>query len=198
MAHQQTKSNTRRYVRAVGPFDGYHLGSNKTPVLIFNLNVGGAFVSFSDEQPAATTFLLTIELPQESAVRVLSQTVYRDPSGIAVRFLDLADDDSKRVGRAVERMRAQQVASTPVVKLADASVVYIFERNSEVLQIEIRYSNSAQAFQITCRGSDGTTNQESFTNETSFRSRLDEIRAQLAKDAWHTSGPSLLTDGRSI
>ena len=193
-----TRSDKRRYVRAVGPFNGYYLGMGETPVLIFNLNVGGGFVSFPDEQPAATTFVLTIELPQESAVRVLSQTVYRDPSGIAVRFLDLDDDDSKRIGRAVERMREQQTTSTPLVKLADASVVYLFERNSEVLQIEIRYSKSAQAFQITGRRSDGTTTQESFTSEAAFGSRLDEIRAQLAKEAWQTTGPSLLTDGSSI
>jgi len=50
MAHEVT-SGTRRYVRALGPFNGYHLGLRKTAVFIFNLNVGGGFVTFKDEQP---------------------------------------------------------------------------------------------------------------------------------------------------
>jgi hypothetical protein len=98
--------NTRRYVRATGPFNGYHLGLRKTPVLIFNLNVGGGFVNFPDEQPVATTFVLTIELPEEGRVTALSQTVYRDPSGLGVRFVDLDAEDCERLRRAVERARA--------------------------------------------------------------------------------------------
>ena len=97
------KTHARRYVRAVGPFNGYHLGLRKTPVLIFNLNVGGGFVNFPDEQPIATTFVLTIELPEEGRVTVLAQTVYRDPSGLGVRFVDLEQEDAERLRRAVER-----------------------------------------------------------------------------------------------
>ena len=100
------KSNARRYVRAVGPFHGYHLGLRKTPILIFNLNVGGGFVTFTDGEPAASTFVLTIELPGEGRITALSQIVYRDPSGIGVRFVDLDPEDADRVGRAVERARA--------------------------------------------------------------------------------------------
>jgi hypothetical protein len=106
---QEIKTNTRRYVRAVGPFSGYHLGLRKTPVLIFNLNVGGGFVNFRDEQPSGTTFVLTIDLLQEGRITVKAETVYRDASGIAVRFVDLDADGSDRLGRAVERMRQQQV-----------------------------------------------------------------------------------------
>ena len=187
------RPNNRRYVRAVGPFNGYHVGVLRTLVNIFNLNVGGAFVSFPNEQPRATTFTLTIALAQEGDVTVLCQTVHRESNGIGVRFVDLGADDAARVARAVERTRAQQADSTPIVKLDDASVVYIFERKGEVLQIEARYSNSAQAFQIIRRFADGTTTHEDFTTESSFRVRLDELRSALEKDAWQTAGPTLLT-----
>jgi hypothetical protein len=105
---QEVTTDTRRYVRAVGPFNGYHLGLRKTAVLIFNLNVGGGFVNFTDEQPASATFVLTIDLLQEGRITVKAATVYRDPSGIAVRFVDVDADGSDRLARAVERMRAQQ------------------------------------------------------------------------------------------
>jgi hypothetical protein len=104
------KNETRRYVRAVGPFNGYQLGLRKTPVLIFNLNVGGGFVNFSDEQPAGATFVLTIDLQQEGRITVKAETVYRDASGIAVRFVDVDADGSERLARAVERMREWQAA----------------------------------------------------------------------------------------
>ena len=109
---QEAGSKTRRYVRAVGPFNGYHLGLRKTAVLIFNLNVGGGFVHFSDEQPTGAKFVLTIDLQQEGRITVKAETVYRDPSGIAVRFVDVDADASDRLGRAVERMREQQGADS--------------------------------------------------------------------------------------
>ena len=77
-------------------------------------------------------------------------------------------------------------------------MVYIFERKNEVMQIETRYINASRVFQIICRLADGTTTQESFSGEASFRSRLDELRTQLEHDAWHTAGPQLLTDGWNI
>ena len=110
---QQIRTNTRRYVRAVGPFSGYHLGLRKAPILIFNLNLGGGFVNFIDEQPAGTTFVLTIDLQQEGRITVKAETVYRDASGIAIRFVDLDADGTERLGRAVERMRQQQAANSP-------------------------------------------------------------------------------------
>ena len=74
-------------------------------------------------------------------------------------------------------------------------MVYIFERRHENMQIEIRYNRASQTFQIICRFADRTTTQESFSGEASFRSRLDEIRTQLEREAWHTAGPQLLADG---
>jgi hypothetical protein len=105
---QEVTSSTRRYVRALGPFNGYHLGLRKTSVLIFNLNVGGGFVTFTEEQPAGATLVLTIDLQQDGRITAKAETVYRDPSGIAVRFVNLDADSSDRVARAVERVRAEQ------------------------------------------------------------------------------------------
>ena len=105
-----TTRQARRYVRATGPFNGFHLGLRKAPVLIFNLNIGGGFVNFSDDQPAGRTFALTIDLGEDDRITVLAETVYRDASGIAVRFIDLDGEESERLGRAVDRMRQQQGA----------------------------------------------------------------------------------------
>ena len=77
-------------------------------------------------------------------------------------------------------------------------MVYIFERENEAVQVETRYNKTSKTFQIISRLVDGTTTQESFSGEMSFRSRLDEIRAGLEKDAWHSAGPHLLTEGWKI
>ena len=77
-------------------------------------------------------------------------------------------------------------------------MVYIFERESEVIKLETRYIKASKTFQIICRLVDGTTTQETFGGEASFRSRLDEIRTALEKDAWLSAGPNLLADGWKI
>ena len=74
-------------------------------------------------------------------------------------------------------------------------MVYIFERKTENMQVEVRYINSSRTFQIVCRLADGTTTQESFRGEASFRLRLGEIQKEFERNAWETAGPHLLTDG---
>jgi hypothetical protein len=74
-------------------------------------------------------------------------------------------------------------------------VIYIFERKTENMQVEIRYINSSKTFQIICRLADGTTTQESFRGEAAFRLRLGEIQTECERDAWKSTGPHLLTDG---
>ena len=107
MAHA-IKTHQRRYVRAPGPFDAYHLGSPETPVLIYDLNLGGGFVNFSDEQPSLATLTLSIELPYDGRITVNAETVYRHPSGIAVRFVDLDAETSQRLGRTVNALVERQ------------------------------------------------------------------------------------------
>lgn len=100
--------STRRYVRVRGPFDGCHLGFPKTPVLIYDLNVGGGFVSFIHEQPKNYSLVLKIDLPREGAVTVNAETVYRLPSGVAVRFVDVDAATTARLERTVVAMKLLQ------------------------------------------------------------------------------------------
>ncbi len=92
----------RRYVRVKGPFDAYHLGVPQTPVLIYDLNLGGGFVNFADEQPKGATLVLRILLPHEGAVTVNAEAVYRHQFGVAVRFVDVDVDTEARLTRTVE------------------------------------------------------------------------------------------------
>ena len=78
-------------------------------------------------------------------------------------------------------------------------MIYLFERESEALRIETRYTKLSKTYEIIWRRADGTTTQESFSGETSFRSRLDEIYTELEEEDWRTVGPPhLLTDGWRI
>ena len=105
MAHE-IKSNqaTRRYVRVRGPFDGDHLDDTRTPVLIYDLNLGGGFVNFGEQQPTDATLRLKIDLPREGPIMVNAEAVYRDVSGIAVRFVDLDRDSAARLTRTIDAL----------------------------------------------------------------------------------------------
>ena len=60
------RSERRRHVRIVGPFDGYRVGLIDAPVTSYDLNEGGCFVSLVRTAPAAGQHLvLKIEVPQE-------------------------------------------------------------------------------------------------------------------------------------
>jgi hypothetical protein len=75
----------------------------------------------------------------------------------------------------------------------------MFEKESESLRIETRYVSSSKTYEIIWRRADGTTTQESFKGETSFRTRLDEIYTELEEQEWQTLGPpNLLADGWKI
>lgn len=103
MAHE-IKGSARRYVRVRGPFDGYHLGLPKTPVLIYDLNLGGGLVSFNGETPEGATLVLRIDLPYEGRITVNAETVYRGQFGVAVRFVDLDRDTTARLVRTVNAL----------------------------------------------------------------------------------------------
>jgi len=95
----------RRYVRVKGPFDGYHLGLPQTPVLIYDLNLGGGFVNFADEQPKGASLVLRIVLPHEGGITVHAEAVYRHQFGVAVRFVDVDDDTAARLVRTVDALK---------------------------------------------------------------------------------------------
>lgn len=74
-------------------------------------------------------------------------------------------------------------------------MIYIFERDTEALRLETRYSKDSQLYEIIWRRADGTTTRETFAGEMSFRSRLDEIYGQLEEEDWHHVGPPQLLAG---
>lgn len=96
-----TYSTKRRFPRAHGPFDGYQVGP-QTPVLVYDLNLGGGFVNFGGEQPSDVEFLLKVALPHEGIITVRAETVYRHESGVAVRFVDMDGSTSERLARTID------------------------------------------------------------------------------------------------
>ena len=104
MGHQSERYSTRRrFPRAHGPFDGYHLGP-QTPVVVYDLNLGGGFVNFGDQQPSRADFVLRVTLPQEGVITVHAETVYRDERGVAVRFVNLDAETSQRLARTIDAL----------------------------------------------------------------------------------------------
>ena len=95
---------TRRYVRVHGPFDADHLDTPRTPVLVYDLNLGGGFVNFGGLQATNATLRLKIDLPREGPITVNAEAVYQDTNGIAVRFVDLDRDSVARLTRTIESM----------------------------------------------------------------------------------------------
>jgi hypothetical protein len=104
MAHEIKSQATRRYVRVRGPFDGDHLGASRSPVLIYDLNLGGGFIKFCEEHPASASWTLKIDLPREGPVTVNAETVYRDTAGVAVRFVDVDHDTAARLTRTIDAL----------------------------------------------------------------------------------------------
>ena len=116
MGHQLKRIiPTRRYVRVRGPFDAYNLGFPQTPVLIYDLNLGGGFVNFGDEQPRDWTLLLKIDLPHEGPVTVNAETVYRHQFGVAVRFVDVDADTAARLARTVDAFSSREATNPAAV-----------------------------------------------------------------------------------
>ena len=100
----KSEQPTRRYVRVRGPFDGDHLDAPRTPVLIYDLNLGGGFVNFGEDRPTGATLRLKIDLPREGPITVNAEAVYRDANGVAVRFVDLDRDSATRLARTIDAL----------------------------------------------------------------------------------------------
>jgi hypothetical protein len=104
MATEIRNAATRRYVRIRGPFDADHLDQPRTPVLIYDLNLGGGFVNFGEDPPAGATLRLRIDLPREGPITVNAEAVYTDTAGVAARFVDLDRDSASRLARTIDAM----------------------------------------------------------------------------------------------
>ena len=84
-----------------------------TPVLIYDLNLGGGFVKFGEARPNSATLTLKIDLPLEGPITVNAEAVYRDVSGVAVRFVDMDGDTTARLKRNIEALIAHRANSDP-------------------------------------------------------------------------------------
>ena len=102
-------SPKRRFPRVHGPFYAYY-ESRQTPVLVYDLNLGGGFVNFGGEQPSAVDFVLNVALPPEGLITVHAETVYRHKSGVAVRFVNVDVDTCERLVRVINTMVQQPPA----------------------------------------------------------------------------------------
>ena len=91
----------RRYIRVPGPFEGLHVGPPRSRVLVYDLNQGGGLVSFIHEQPNDSLLELQITLPHAGRITVHAEPVSRQPFGIGVRFVDVDDDTTTTLARAV-------------------------------------------------------------------------------------------------
>jgi hypothetical protein len=87
-----------------GPFDGDHLDAPRTPVLIYDLNLGGGFVNFGERKLTGATLTLRIDLPREGPIMVNAEAVYRDTTGVAVRFVNLDRDTAARLSRTIDAL----------------------------------------------------------------------------------------------
>ena len=96
----------RRFARVHGPFYGYY-ETPQTPVLVYDLNLGGAFVNFGGHEPTAVLFVLGIALPNEGVISVHAEILYRHEWGVAVRFLDLDLDTHGRLTRTISALLQQ-------------------------------------------------------------------------------------------
>jgi len=94
----------RRYERATGPFEGVL----EDPVLLYDLNVGGAFVNSPHQPQLGSTLVLKISLPHEGWITVNAEALYQHQHGFAVQFLDLDADSVSRIARTVEAFRRRR------------------------------------------------------------------------------------------
>ena len=73
-------------------------------MLVYDLNLGGGFVNFGEDRATGATLRLKIDLPREGPIIVDAEAVYRDTTGVAVRFVDLDRDSAARLARTIDAM----------------------------------------------------------------------------------------------
>jgi len=80
-----------------------------TDVQIYDLSVGGCFVTSSQEQKAGKPLTLEIDLPNEGCITVDATTIYcRSGFGFAAEFTNLTEETRQRIERALASWRSPQ------------------------------------------------------------------------------------------
>jgi hypothetical protein len=96
----------RLHDRVTGPFDGFRVAALETPVRIYDLSLGGCFITSLHDQGNASEMVLKIDLPHEGWITVKAAAVYRRPEfGFAVRFVELDPDVEAKLARSLDRLQ---------------------------------------------------------------------------------------------
>jgi hypothetical protein len=99
----------RKHDRVAGPFDGCRVGLLETPVRIYDLSLGGCFVTSTHDQQAGSRVILQIDLPKEGWTTVNGETVYRRQGfGFGVRFVDVDAETTARLIRTIDALKERQ------------------------------------------------------------------------------------------
>jgi hypothetical protein len=78
-------------------------------------------------------------------------------------------------------------------------MIWLYQREDEVLQLETRFDNATNEFVLIQNQPDGTQVTERFRTEDEFRARLAALSAALTEQQWLQKGPPiLLNDGWKI
>ena len=100
-------SNRRESDRVAVPLDAWRLGTLETPVRLYDLSLGGCFITSLHDQAPGVLVRLRIQLPDGEWVDTTAETLhFRQGFGFAVRFLDLSPTAVDRLDRALEEMRS--------------------------------------------------------------------------------------------
>ncbi len=111
---QAGEIDRRQHERIPGPFDGRRVGALETPVRIYDLSQGGCFINSMHEQQPGVTMVLEIDLPHEGTITVKVKALYRKPGfGFAVQFVEMTEDTTERLERALQLLRDQGRFETP-------------------------------------------------------------------------------------
>ena len=99
----------RAHPRVAGPFDGRRVGALETPIQLFDLSLGGCFVNSLHEQQLGVKLVLKIELPGEGWITLKAMTLYRRGEfGFAVKFVEMSEDVSVRLERALHALQQHE------------------------------------------------------------------------------------------
>ena len=101
----------RLHRRVTGPFEGVRRGLLDVDVQIYDLSEGGCFVTSVHEQPCGVEVELDIDLPN-GTITVKGETRHgRAGYGFGVRFVDLGEEDQKRLEQALDKLRRRRTTT---------------------------------------------------------------------------------------
>lgn len=102
MAYDDEEYRRRRYRRHPGPFDAWRLGTEREPLRVMNLNLGGCFILGTSDLGFVETFQMQIDLGDEGLVDVSVTTLYHTPDGSGVTFINLNPHALGQIQRTVD------------------------------------------------------------------------------------------------